>query len=129
MKFYRYEAVQYANIDHDGEYCRPSFPCPRIELREFNVHKETPKGYWIGYGTPDGFMGKSRWISKISGRKRYAYPTKEEAMVNYVKRTEKHIYLLRSQLETAEIALERALAIQNNVSASKIKEEIEKEFI
>lgn len=123
MILYRYEAVQHASVGYDGEYFRPSYPCPRIELREFVTQKETPGGYWI-----DIIYGKPRWVSR-TGRKRYAYPTKEEAMVNYVKRTEKHVSMLRSRLETAEIALERARLMQNNQSDDKMKEEIEKEFI
>lgn len=107
MIFYRYEAVQYANIDHDGEYVRPYYPNPTIELRKYNLHKETLKGYWIGYGHPDGFHGDSRWVSKTA-RKRYAYPTKEEAMLNYIKRTKRRIEILRAQLKISEIALNKA---------------------
>lgn len=108
MKFYRYEAVVYAEIDHDGEFVSPRIRMPKIELRTFNLHKETPKGYWIGYGHPDnGLQSHSRWVSK-DGRKRYAYPTKQEAITNYVKRTEKRIKILKSQLQECEFGLSKA---------------------
>jgi len=111
-EFYRYEAVQYAEMDYDGEYVSPSFPNPKIELRTYNLHKETPKGYWIGYGlyAPNMLRGNSRWVSKTS-LKRYAYPTKEEAMENYIKRTERRVKILKAQLLSAELALGKAKAM------------------
>jgi hypothetical protein len=112
MKFYRYEARVYADIDYDGEFVSPTIRIPKIELITLNLHKETPKGYWIGYGqVSDGFRSHSRWVSK-DGRKRYAYPTKEEAMNNYIKRTEKRIKILKSQLEECEYGLMKAKAMK-----------------
>lgn len=111
MKFYRYEAVSYASLDHDGEYVRPSYPNVKIVLTEFSLHKETPKGYRIGYGTLDSFHGDSRWVSKTA-KKRYAYPTKEEAMTNYIKRTERRVSILKAQLLRVEIGLGQAKAMQ-----------------
>lgn len=108
MKFYRYEARVYAELDRDGEFVSPQIPNPKIELMEFNLHKETPKGYWIGYGHPDnGLQSYDRWVSKTS-LKRYAYPTKEEALNNYILRTEKRIKILKSHLEICEYALIKA---------------------
>ena len=51
MKFYRYEIVEYAEHDIDGELVSPLIPNPKLELREYDLFKETPKGYWIGYGS------------------------------------------------------------------------------
>jgi hypothetical protein len=104
MKFYRYEMVQYAEKDYDGEYISPIFPNPKLELREYDLFKETPKGYWIGY---DKFYKWKKWIPKIS-RKRFAYPTKEEALNNFIKRTEKRIKILKWQLDSCEIGLNLA---------------------
>jgi len=119
MKFYRYEAVSYASMDHDGEYVMPRYPNVKLELREYELHKETPKGYWIGYGYPwDGLLkGHSRWVSKTA-RKRFAYPTKEEALTNYIKRTERRVKILKAQLLRSEIGLRNA----------KNLEKTEKEF-
>jgi len=111
MKFYRYEAVVYAELDRDGEFCSPSIRIPKIELTTLNLHKETPKGYWIGYGHPDnGLQSHSRWVSKTA-KKRYAYPTKEEALFNYIKRTEKRIKILKGQLKECEYGLMNANAM------------------
>ena len=50
----------------------------------YRVQKETDKGKWINsYGT-------DKWVSNTS-KKRYAYPTKEEALVGFVKRKEKQL--------------------------------------
>ena len=102
MEFYRYEAHEYANLDMDGEYMKPDFPNPRLTLYTYNLHKETPKGYWIGYG--HRLQDHSRWVSKTA-KKRYAYPTKEEAMTNFIKRTEMRIKILNWQVRVCEIAL------------------------
>lgn len=112
-EFYRYEAVSYADMDHDGEYVRPLFPNVKLELRTYNLHKETPKGYWIGHGfyAPHMLRGNSTWVSKTAV-KRYAYPTKEEALTNYIKRTERRIRILKSQLQLVEIGLGIAIAMQ-----------------
>ena len=110
MKFYRYEARVYAEIDCDGEFCSPAIRIPKLELHEYDLLKETPKGYWIGYG---GFGFSSlcwkKWVSKTA-KKRYAYPSKEEAMTNYIKRTERRIKILKSQLEECKHGLRVAKA-------------------
>lgn len=112
MIFYRYEAVVYAELDHDGEFISPRIRSPRIVLTKYNLHKETPKGYWIGWGHPDnGLQSHSRWVSKTA-KKRHAYPTKEEALTNYIKRTERRIGILKSQLQECEFGLTKAKNIQ-----------------
>jgi len=102
MKFYRYSLVQYATKDSDGEYTNSVFPNPNLTLSIYSLVKETPKGYWIGYGEI-----KEKWVSKTS-KKRYAYPTKKEALLNFIKRSEKRIKILKYQLESSEIGLELA---------------------
>jgi hypothetical protein len=115
MEFYRYEAIVYAEIDHDGEFVSPRIRIPKIKLSTYNLHKETPKGYWIGYGhyAPNMLRGNSRWVSKTA-KKRYAYPTKKEALQNYIKRTERRIRILKSQLEECEFGLMNAKALQKH---------------
>jgi hypothetical protein len=105
MKFYRYEIVEYAVSDSEGEYVNPTVPNPKVEVREYDLLKETPKGYWVGYG--DLGYNKynwKKWVSKTS-KKRFAYPTKEEALVNFTKRTEKRLRILDWQLQVCKISL------------------------
>ena len=91
MIFYRYE-IAYGTVDN-------------LVLREFTLAKETPGGYWISLGLHS--ISKDKWISK-SSKKRYAYPTKEEALINYIKRTEKRLRILESQIKLCKTGLSQA---------------------
>ncbi len=68
---------------------------PIIHLEKFPITRETAKGFWIIVFTEDV------WVSS-KARKRYAYPTKEEAFLNFQKRTKRCILILKSQLRRAE---------------------------
>jgi hypothetical protein len=99
-KFYRYELQFYSSM-YDlelGNYST-SYVNSKLVCREFVMRKETPKGYWIGYGSIDTLHSMWRkWIPKES-TKRYAYPTKEEALNNYIARTKKRKKILQNQLD------------------------------
>lgn len=107
MKFYRYDWVEYASFNDDDIY-QSHFPNPTIYINEYNLVRETEKGYWISYGFYTGgkLRSHARWISKVS-RKKYAYPTKEEAKFNFIKRQEKRIRILEHQLSCCKIALSK----------------------
>ncbi len=97
MKFYRYEqviSVSMGDNDYGGSIV---YPYSRLVLREYNLYKETPKGYWIGYGFIGEWKSEASWVSKTS-KKRFAYPTKEEALINYIKRTERRKSILQKQI-------------------------------
>lgn len=91
MVFYRYEREQYCQYGSLG-------------LTEFNLVRETPKGYWICLGNPEQLHSKPKWVSKTS-KKRYAYPTKEQALENALRRTESRIRHLNGLIERAEMHL------------------------
>lgn len=82
MIFYRYE-TQYSAGGSNS-----------IQLELFKLIKETDKGYWIKHNDFDMYK---KWIPKVS-LKRFAYPTKKEALINYIKRNEKRNKILKSQL-------------------------------
>jgi hypothetical protein len=103
MNFYRYETVQYASIGWNGEYTRSKFPNPKLELRTYDLTGETPKGCWIGYIGSKKF----KWVSKTS-KKRYAYPSKEEALNGYITRTKRRIEILDYQLSSCKIGIDLA---------------------
>jgi hypothetical protein len=105
--FYRYTSYETASMGIDGEYTSSPFPNPRLRVEEYNLHKETPKGYWIGYGKLDELHSPSRWVSK-DGKKRFAYPTKEEALTNFIKRNERRVKILKRQVMSCEIAIRLA---------------------
>ena len=88
MKFYRYDIDYYS-------------PDPEVCLKEFVSEKETPKGYWIRPLVGGYFGIREKWIPKVS-RKRYAYPTKEEALESFILRKKRQIQYLKNQLYFAE---------------------------
>lgn len=95
QKFYRYESKRYSIvIDADCDIYGVS-PA-RLELSEYQLHSETPKGYWIGF-----LGGKDVWVSKTA-RKRYAFPTKEEAMEYYKHRKMSYVKYAKAKLKRAE---------------------------
>ena len=87
MKLYRFE---------DGFYGDRV----RIEEREFEVIKETPCGYWMEYYNEAG----KKWVSN-SGLKRFAYPDRGQAMINFKARKNRQIQILSGQLQRAKNAL------------------------
>lgn len=88
MKLYRYErggvTIRYNMID---DCC--------INLSTFHVIEETKKSYII-------FLHHKRKAISKTGRKRFAYPTKQEAKINFIKRTESCIKYTRTALESAK---------------------------
>lgn len=114
MKFYRYEAVQYAVIGSDGEFVSGRAPDPQLELREYLLLKETPKGYWIRY---DWDSKPFKWVSKTSV-KRFAYPTRAEALTNFIKRTERRAEILDHQVQfcKAAVAVAKSVVIQDTTT-------------
>jgi hypothetical protein len=116
MEFYRYEVRQDSDFNDFGDAPAPLFPHVRVQLKTFNLHRETPKGYWIGYGhtTEGSLRSTSRWVSRTA-KKRYAFPTKEEALLSFFKRKKQQVRILGNQLRTAEIALRDAEGMLKNV--------------
>ena len=117
--FYRYEDVVYSlGVDEFDD------PIPggwvRVELREYRVLRRTPKGVRIeDWGIPrvrrlsDGseklVYGK---FVLLDARKRFACPTKEEALDSFKARKKKQIRILKEQLKRAEDALSFADKIE-----------------
>jgi hypothetical protein len=84
---------------------------PNISLieSEFSLLKETAKGYWIISMDTDF----KKWVPKNS-KKRFAYPTKQEALVNFIKRTERRLEILESEIYSCDEALRLANKKINN---------------
>ena len=88
-EFYRYEEVP---ISYGYE----------IYMETMTLVNETDKGYWI-----KSRMTPKKWVSKTSV-KRYAYPTKYEAMINLIKRKERQIKILKASLKRANSIYDQA---------------------
>lgn len=115
----------------------------KLDLREYRIIRETPKGFWIwiGWGLyennlpniyNEGSDAKEyatkqlkaglKWVSNDS-KKRFAYPTKKEAQINFQKRKQRHIKILKSQLSRAEDALRAINMVINPNIVNFIKAE------
>lgn len=94
---YRYE-IEYSNADD---------PDTRVELRKYNVVKETDHSYFIRYPYPYSqvFKGKLRRVSK-NAYNTFAYDSKEKAEQHFVRRTTKRISWYKYWIEQCENGLE-----------------------
>jgi len=94
MKLYRYEDA----LGYDALECR---------LIEFEVIRETEKGYWfveswLNNKAFESMVERSkRWVLK-DARKRYCYPSKDEAWESYVIRKRKQLGHLKRQFNWAQ---------------------------
>lgn len=104
MEFYRYEIVNYASMS-DDDHIKSDIPNIALNIQVYNLHKETPMGYWIGYGGgEDELKGHSKWVSKTS-KKRYAYPSKQEALNAFIIRTKRRSGILNYQLSSCRLGI------------------------
>lgn len=92
VRWYRIREVQ-------GEYA------PHVYVDEYPVEKETPCGVWLDLG-----WGARRFVLH-GARKRWACPTREEAKESFIARKQKHLRILRAQVECVERALEQVMCI------------------
>lgn len=108
MNFYRYTYVEYVGIDDYGDYFSQTSPKLIIVLSTYSLHKETKMGYWITYGNMPSLNPRgARWIPKVS-KSRFVYPTKEEAMVNFIARTKRRAHILEWQMKCCKTAISLA---------------------
>jgi hypothetical protein len=98
-KMYRFQDTLYSSGDDEYGYHTHQ----RIHLLDYDVVKYTPHGVWVGL-----FDGKPFRFVKNGTRKRFAWETKELALISFRKRKESQIKKLREQLKYAEEALSYA---------------------
>jgi len=78
-----------------------------LRVDSYLILRETPCGYWIEIS-----WLKDKWVSK-TGRKRYAYPTKAEALDSFIIRKERQIQITTGQLGVAKYALQIAIDMRD----------------
>lgn len=83
----------------------------KVFIREFSILNKTPKGVNIMVN------GVRKWVS-LTAKKRFAYPTKKEALQSFVARKKMQIKILEVQLTSAKICLRQAKEIQD-IEANK----------
>ena len=77
-------------------------------LLEYDVLRETSAGYWIH--TPFE-KREETWVAHL-GKKRFAYPTVQEALTNFIYRTERYIMFTKQYQDSANEALVRARVLE-----------------
>ena len=87
-------------------FYRYEYQYDSLQLKEYDLIRETPKGYWISACT--SWIDKSeKWIPK-SSKKRFAYPTVKEALNNYIIRSNRRISILIGQTERTVKGMKKA---------------------
>lgn len=100
MKFYRYILE-----DISESLAKITLPAARIKLTVWDLVRETPKGYWI----TDEYKIYNKWIPKES-KARFAYPTTNEAIISFKKRTEKRLKISQHVVDICSEALKQIIA-------------------
>jgi hypothetical protein len=92
--WYRYEAFRETWSEESLGYDI------RLHCFECRVIKHTPKGVWL----QRPYVGDKTFVLK-DAKKRFAYPTKREALISYIARQKRRLSILRSQIEDSEMGL------------------------
>ena len=84
---------------YDERFYPLSKPRVSIFYESFPVIRRTPKGVWLQL---PGYYGDKRFVLR-DARKRFACPTKEEALESLHARTKRRVLILGAQLKKAQI--------------------------
>ena len=95
----------------------PFFQDVEIHCQEYEVAKETPSGFWLTMcrQTPSSFERNKKyiwkkWVSKDS-RKRFAYPTKKEALESFLARKRKQLFHAEQTVKDVNGAIKLAESV------------------
>lgn len=102
IKFYRYTWYEQGQLDSEGEPVMSFFPSVVVRKHEYRLKKETSKGYWIK--SEFDYIEFKKWVSKTA-KSRFAYPTEQEAMNNFIARTKVRIEILKRMIEGCNEAI------------------------
>lgn len=70
-----------------------------VAIHSYDISRRTPCGFWIK------LLSREIWV-KASGKKRFAHPTKEEAIESFKARKHRQIKILQAQMEHAWACLD-----------------------
>lgn len=85
MKLYRFERDHSEENEH------------QIKFLEFEIIRETEKGYWIDIDVID----KPKFVLKGDVGKRFAYITKQAALNNFIARTSRSILISKAMISSS----------------------------
>ena len=111
------EILYRAFAEQDGEsfsFFESKLTEGKVWYEEYHVIRFTPTGCYVKLY---GYIEK--WVS-LTHRKRFAYPTKKEALDNLVGRRQKWLRILEKQREKCEAELKVALRQQAREAAGSV---------
>lgn len=105
--WYRFQDTLYAApLDEFDNPC--GTPRMSVECHEYKVKKVTDKGVWLGYSLGD--MKPFRHVL-FDSQKKFANPSKEEALTSFIARKERQSGILSAQLKRAQNAASTGWAL------------------
>jgi hypothetical protein len=124
MNYYRYEYKENRVKDENGEMENANSAWdndygPGLELHILPVVRHTPCGVYVKHAWTDDYITHKPKLVIHSHKKKYAYPTKEQALTNFVLRTERRIEILKRQIKQAEEAFKVGLKMLNKVESKQ----------
>lgn len=116
-KYYRYQEFRYSHGVDQFDDPLPGYDL-RVNLLTFGVVKKTPKGVWICQTIDTGVFMGIHGIKKFilnSARKKYACPTKADAINAFLARKLRQRKIVKKLLEDIEMSISQANIIQSGV--------------
>ncbi len=117
--YYRYDSRFYVTLCSDEDISVSDFLGSSCEVgcEEYEVFKRTAKGVWIRdkYG-----CGYKKFVLN-QARKRFAYPTKKQALESFIKRKKSQLKHLERGLRDTNYALQVALTMKIGEDENKLK--------
>lgn len=121
--WYRYEDRRYATLNEWGDVAGTY---SQVEESVFVVVKTTLKGVWLQHallhssGLALTFGCKPRFVLR-DARKRYACPTKAEALASFLARKQRQAQILSTQLRDVKAAIAKAQVLQCRLESAETK--------
>jgi hypothetical protein len=117
--WYRYHDVAYST-GYDEFTDRSTGSVIEVELKEYEVLRHTPKGVWINASpfrssTSLKDLADEKFVL-LSARKRFAHPTRKEAMTSFLARKKAQIRIYEARISRAKTALRKGIEIGSELS-------------
>lgn len=118
-KMYRYEEISTLPSEYDDCTRKWIVAEVRLILSEYQIIRKTPGGVWIRLPWGVGRRIVDRKFILMTAYKKWACPTKEEALESFIARKHRHRDILESRLAVVQRALELAEKMKETVDGKR----------